>query len=224
MSEYRVNKRINKDIEYYGFKFRTRRNFFDKKIIEEVLSGRTNYFLPENPKIIIDIGANIGAFSLLAAKAGAEVYAFEPEKFNYEVLCHNVEINGYSNRIHSINLGVGASGEAKLYLHEKNSGAPSSYLTTSRDLEELKYQTVNFISIHDVFNHYKIDYCDVLKLDCEGSEKDIIGDLDNILFDKIGQIDVEFHGLGKWLRRKLRRWYKKEEGTGHPKLWVFKKI
>jgi len=43
--------------------------------------------------VLWDIGANIGVFSLLAAKYGVRVVSFEPLYSNYYVLCKNVEIN-----------------------------------------------------------------------------------------------------------------------------------
>jgi len=49
---------------------------------------------------VIDIGANIGYYSLLAAKLvgkNGKVYAFEPETANYKMLLKNIEINGYKN-------------------------------------------------------------------------------------------------------------------------------
>ena len=42
---------------------------------------------------VLDIGANIGVFSVSAAKKGASVYAFEPCKDNFKLLKKNIEIN-----------------------------------------------------------------------------------------------------------------------------------
>ncbi|MBW1999564.1 MAG: FkbM family methyltransferase [Deltaproteobacteria bacterium] len=50
--------------------------------------------------IYIDIGANIGLFSLLAAwcvKDTGRVYAFEPAKKTYDRLCGNVALNRFTN-------------------------------------------------------------------------------------------------------------------------------
>jgi len=42
--------------------------------------------------IVVDIGANIGAFSLLAAKMGAKkVFAYEPNQVAFEVLQNNIK-------------------------------------------------------------------------------------------------------------------------------------
>jgi len=45
--------------------------------------------------IFIDIGANIGLFTILAARRGATVEAFEPAPFNYERLERNIQLNHF---------------------------------------------------------------------------------------------------------------------------------
>jgi FkbM family methyltransferase len=50
--------------------------------------------------VLVDVGANIGLFSLLAGAArGARVFAFEPEAQNYALLAKNIAINGACDRI-----------------------------------------------------------------------------------------------------------------------------
>jgi tRNA G37 N-methylase Trm5 len=49
---------------------------------------------------VLDIGANIGYFTLLMARCvgpSGHVYAFEPEPKNFELLQHNVRRNNYAN-------------------------------------------------------------------------------------------------------------------------------
>ena len=54
----------------------------------------------EAGEVMVDIGANVGMYSILAAKArGVTVYAFEPESQNYALLYKNVVINAVSDRV-----------------------------------------------------------------------------------------------------------------------------
>ena len=47
-----------------------------------------------------DIGANIGLYSLYAARArGCSVYAFEPSVFNLELLARNIHMNGLTEQV-----------------------------------------------------------------------------------------------------------------------------
>lgn len=51
-----------------------------------------------NPdEVLFDIGANIGQYSLLAAKKGVTVHSFEPEAQNFALLVRNIAINKLSN-------------------------------------------------------------------------------------------------------------------------------
>lgn len=56
--------------------------------------------------IVLDIGANIGAFSLLAAKKCRWVHAYEPVLYN--ILCENIKLNTANNIVpHCVALGDG---------------------------------------------------------------------------------------------------------------------
>ena len=50
--------------------------------------------------VVIDIGANVGMYSLMSAVSrNAKVYAFEPEASNYNLLCQNIRLNNMGDRI-----------------------------------------------------------------------------------------------------------------------------
>jgi FkbM family methyltransferase len=51
----------------------------------------------KDKQVVVDIGANIGYYALIEAKAGALVYAIEPVPTNFKRLTHNAEINQYKN-------------------------------------------------------------------------------------------------------------------------------
>lgn len=219
---YKSDKIINEDKNFFGFKLRTRRDYYDNKIIRQILDGNDPYRIPDKLNVVVDIGANIGCVSLLAASRGARVYAFEPESSNYETLVHNIKVNNLNDRVICVNEAVGISGTIKLYIHDKNSGATSSYLE-QKGLSPDKYQEIKSVTIRDVFNRFDIQHCDLLKLDCEGSERDVIRDFDDDLAGRVKQISVEFHNklLTSELVDKLKKWYHAENTNRHE--WVFKK-
>ena len=52
-----------------------------------------------NENVLWDIGANVGLYTIYAAKKGIRVFAFEPSVFNLEVLARNIFINGVRNQV-----------------------------------------------------------------------------------------------------------------------------
>jgi FkbM family methyltransferase len=75
---------------------------------------------------VFDVGANIGYYTLLAARAvgpSGAVYAFEPEPRNFELLARNVAGNGFTN-VRLFNAAVSSRpGPVRLHLDDANFGA-----------------------------------------------------------------------------------------------------
>jgi hypothetical protein len=46
---------------------------------------------------LVDVGANIGIYTIFAAVRGVKVVAFEPEALNYAILNQNIYVNGLEN-------------------------------------------------------------------------------------------------------------------------------
>jgi FkbM family methyltransferase len=54
-------------------------------------------------------------------------------------------------------------------------------------------ETVEVISLGKLFERYKIERCDFLKLDCEGAEFEIIWESDPALLKRVSRIVMEYH-------------------------------
>ena len=76
--------------------------------------------------VFVDVGANIGYFSLIAATlvgAAGAVFAFEPDPANYSLLRDNARLNGCDELLSAVQAGLAAeAGEGRLYLSEDNLG------------------------------------------------------------------------------------------------------
>src|ERR1051326_704963 len=57
--------------------------------------------------LFIDVGANIGSYSIWAAERGAEVIAIEPAEDTFALLVENAALNGY--QVRTIRAAAGAS-------------------------------------------------------------------------------------------------------------------
>ena len=122
---------------------------------------------------VIDIGANIGYYTLLAAKLVGDkgkVFAFEPEPRNHTLLLKNIELNGYKNIIPRQQAVSSKSGKVKLFLHEVESGAHSLYEVRKDAREAI---VVDAVSLDEFFagKEYPID---IIKIDVEGAEMTVL--------------------------------------------------
>jgi FkbM family methyltransferase len=118
--------------------------------------------------VVLDIGANIGYYSLLAASlvgCNGKVWAFEPEPHNFANLQDNLELNGYNNVI-LVNKAVSNdSGMASLYISDMESGEHSLIPCQGRFTAKL---TVSTVRLDDMFGtNTRID---VIKTDTEGND------------------------------------------------------
>lgn len=140
---------------------------------------------------IIDIGANIGAFSIYAANQSpkAMIYAYEPNRSNFQILKNNIEENNLHGRVVIHNLGVAAAkGSLKLYISE---GSP--YHSIYPSAEKQKYIEMSCCRLKDIFTDNDIKKCDLLKIDCEGAEYEIFYNTPAEYFAKIDRIRMEYH-------------------------------
>ncbi|MCX6722138.1 MAG: FkbM family methyltransferase [Candidatus Staskawiczbacteria bacterium] len=163
---------------------------------------KKDYGEVEKNSVIIDIGANIGVYSVFAArKENNIVYAFEPMTNNFKLLVENIKLNKLEGKILPFNLAVGAKKEKRtLYLggspfHSLYPAENSPFNTRydNKLTAKQNYIEIECISLKDIFQENKIGYCNMLKLDCEGAEFEILYSLPEEYFKKIEKIRVEYH-------------------------------
>tara|TARA_R110002110_G_C13470513_1_gene720792 strand:- start:27026 stop:28342 length:1317 start_codon:yes stop_codon:yes gene_type:complete len=95
-------------------------------------------------QVFLDVGANIGYFTLLASRLvgpTGQVLAFEPEALNFDLLQQNCHMNHCDN-VHAFAAALGtAAATGKIYLNELNKGdhsiVPGESDRASQDIEIL---------------------------------------------------------------------------------------
>jgi FkbM family methyltransferase len=155
--------------------------------------------------ILIDIGVNVGFTSLFFAlkRNCVNVYGFEPFKKTFEQAKYNFNLNTeLSNKIYCYNYGLGGSNEdveAEYNVEYKGSmginGVPV-YIPIE-DIEKIKINIREATpSLQPIFEQHPGELV-IMKVDCEGSEYDIIESLYmSKVLSKIDVLMIEWHIKG----------------------------
>jgi FkbM family methyltransferase len=178
-----------------------------------VISAKGDYEIPgfqlSDRSVVIDIGANQGFYSLDAARKGAHVFSFEPSPANFSILRQNIEQNNLSDLVTCFQSAVsGGRGTATLYEGLSESGqflsTTASIVNQERGGAAVRGVTIEMQPLDDVFEENRIEVCDLLKIDCEGSEYDILPAISAATYGRIRYIAMEYHNgrlddLTAWL-------------------------
>ena len=139
--------------------------------------------------IVVDIGANIGFFTLIMAngvKKEGKVFSFEPELENYKLLSKNVKENNLQNIILE-NKAVGnKNGSAEMYLASKENNIYSQSMHrifSSKIVSQNSTPiTIKIIKLDDFFEKLDlIKKINLIKIDVEGAEFDVLKGMNKIL-------------------------------------------
>lgn len=135
---------------------------------------------------VLDIGANVGDYTVWAAWSGARVYAFEPEPRNIDRLKANVQLNGLDRRVVVVPEALFShSGQIQLSFSNQSAGGH----TVGGGAGTL----VSCITLEDFLAREHIDMVDILKIDVEGAEYEIFGQISPQVFAKVKGIVGEYH-------------------------------
>ena len=173
-------------------------------IIKDIFFSRIPEYRPSKDHVIIDVGAHIGTFSLMASSKAGEVHAIEPCKESFSLLETNISDNNCGNvKCHHLAL-TNYNGTCKLYHAPGNWG--HSVVKKRSNTHELSQAC----TLESFMRSNKVDCCHFLKFNCEGSEFPVlIGTPDDVLA-RIGIILVLFHcdlwphNTGEDLMRRLK--------------------
>ena len=156
-----------------------------------VVFARQDYGPVAVNSTVVDIGANIGVFSVYAASMGAKrVYSYEPNSEAYEVLKRNIESNALEGTIVAWRQAV--SSATNDYVRIPLKPSPYNQLIQSAAPSD-DSEAVMTIPLEFVLNDHVQDSVELLKLDCEGAEFDILFNSNEKVLDKIESIRMEYH-------------------------------
>ena len=179
------------------FKISYRENSADEGVLRLYSFENDCYFkkVPEyHPKAdhtIIDVGAHIGTFSLLAASKvpQGKVFAIEASQDTFDYLKKNIEMNGFKNIISERLALCNKSGTIRLY-HDLTDGNWGDTIVkkVSESFEDCPCDTLEgFLKSHN------IACCNFLKINCEGAEFGIILSTPKQTLRKIRVLHISYH-------------------------------
>jgi FkbM family methyltransferase len=116
----------------------------------------------EPGSLFVDVGANVGLYTIWCIEAGAEVIALEPSRIARERLLSNLKLNGYRAEVVPAALGE-AEGTLRLTSELDN----QNHLVLSGDSEGVESEEVPVLTLDELVGERTIDG---LKVDVEGAE------------------------------------------------------
>jgi len=179
-----------------GQKIKARSHSTDWIAINEIFVY--NDYTPEGFKInkndtVVDIGGHIGIFSVFASKFSNKVFCFEPVIENFNLLKENIKLNNIQN-IFPFNLAVSdKDGKKELFLYDTNRGGNSFFEEVNGKSQGR--EVVSTISFENFVSSNNIQLIDFLKMDCEGSEYEILLNCPLNIIGIIKKISMEYHDI-----------------------------
>jgi len=186
-----INKNNPIDITYHNVKFRIypHNNTIESKMFvsSRLREGKELKIISKfikNEGVFIDIGANVGYYSLMAAKLGAKkIIGIEPNPIVLNRFRENIKFNDLNKKIKTFQIGVGEKRDTmELHLSNEDMGS-SSIVTSSINSEKIK---IKIIPLLELLKKEKVKKVDVLKIDVEGFE-------DRVLFPYFDKLEKKFY-------------------------------
>ena len=144
---------------------------------------------------VVDVGANIGYFSLLAAKLvgnAGKVIAVEAHPRNFEILSAAVQHNGLEQVV-AFNIGLSdENGSAQVIMADQNEFANRTASMVPQP--GLSGPTVPVRRFDDCISDWNIDVIDLLKLDVDGFETKVArGAAESLRSGRVKNVIVELN-------------------------------
>jgi FkbM family methyltransferase len=192
----------------YNYEFYCRNNKDDFQIMtfheDDIIEHK---FTPKEGDIVIDVGAHIGPYTLIASKSvglRGKVIAIEAAPDNFDILNRNIQLNKLTNVITLNYAAFSKEDKIKLYLpsKEKEEFSNTKYNTVMMErahgktkFVEVKANTLDYLLQSNGIKHQQVNW---IKIDVEGAEYEVLRGAKDIL-SKSNNISllIEIHNLSE---------------------------
>jgi FkbM family methyltransferase len=146
--------------------------------------------------VVVDIGAFIGDSAVFFGRQGAyRVHSYEPVAEHAATAVRNVKLNGYAELVTIVEAAV--AGQTGRRVVTRSSANPfTSRLAAAGDVQTLSSSEVDAVSFADVLDRALAAANGrraVLKMDCEGTEFELMGAESPSSLSRFSQVFVEYH-------------------------------
>jgi FkbM family methyltransferase len=146
-------------------------------------------FVPGRGDRVVDVGANVGVFAVRCATRGAQVQAWEPHPRTFTYLERNTA--RWRRRVVCHQAAVAArAGTARLFVHDLDTR--NTLLARNLWTGETRTDAVDVpaVTLEEALG----PGCDLLKLDCEGTEFELLDATSGDVLRRARRVVAELHG------------------------------
>lgn len=141
--------------------------------------------------LFVDIGANVGSYSLLAAAAGARSIAFEPVPSTFKALTDNIRLNGLSDQIDARQIAIGARRETLIFTSDEDT---MNHVAGSNEEGKATVQ----VDVQTLDEALGDQHPILLKIDVEGFESNVLeGGHSTLESTRLLAVILELNGSGR---------------------------
>lgn len=177
---------------HHGFEIENRAFWLGMGESWEPLSLRLWVRLCREARSVVDVGANLGFYTLAAraANAGARIAAFEPVERVRGMLEENLALNGFQADVRGCALG-GRDGEVEMVVPDEAFVIAASVNRTYGYGEEGRRVTVSMRRLDSLVDAGEVACPDLVKIDVEGAEPDVLDGMAGFLHEAPPTLLVE---------------------------------
>ncbi|MFN9098271.1 MAG: FkbM family methyltransferase [Gemmatimonadaceae bacterium] len=154
-----------------------------------VVLVRDDYGPIKPGSVVLDIGANIGAFAVKALIDGAAlVYCVEPSPSSVRALIETVASCPRSDAVIIDDRALWGADGHTVFMPQSSSPSAIAHVTTSSAVT-VGVSTVSFATLFERLTAY----VDLVKIDCEGAEYRAVLESEPALWRRVGEVRMEYH-------------------------------
>lgn len=193
----------------YGFEFFCRNNKDDFKLMTIHEDELIQHFVPEEGDIVVDVGAHIGLYTIIASKRvglSGKVFSIEPDPMNFEILLQNIRVNHLENVVALKCAAYSEEGDKKLYLHNAQFGFTKyDTLMPYFAQEHEKFVMIKANTLDNLMSQYSVSNVKWIKIDVEGAEYEVLkGARSLISTSEDLNIIIEVHSYSNYTEKLLK--------------------